>query len=234
VRRGDVLMIGGLLAVLATAAATTPRWARLLARGPQPEARPAGPAPARSGAPAEAEKRINVKLYFEHEQQAALVAEDREIAYSGGLAEQIRTVLEELIKGSQAGHLAALPAETRVLGVFVTPRGTAYVDLSREAVSAQLAGSLSERLAVYALVNSITVNFPSVRRVQILLDDHPAETLSGHVDLSRPLSPDMTLVAEKVLPLEAPPEAAPAEGTPAAAPESPAPSPGSGLVDHPG
>jgi hypothetical protein len=43
------------------------------------------------------------------------------------------------------------------------------------------------------------VNFPAIRRVQILVDDHPAETLAGHVDLSRPLTPDMTLLASSTL-----------------------------------
>jgi hypothetical protein len=47
-------------------------------------------------------------------------------------------------------------------------------------------------------------NFPAVRRVRILVDDQPAASLGGHVDLSRPLPADMTLVA---LP---PPEASPA------------------------
>lgn len=225
-RRGDVLTIGGLLAVLAAAALTAPRWARLLssepapAEGPRPRAQPPGV----DGSPGETGRRINVKLYFEHEDQPALAAEDREVPYSGELAQQIRIVLEELIGGSQAGHLAPLPAEARVLGVFVTPRGTAFVDLSKEAVSTELAGSMSERLAVYALVNSITANFPAIRQVQILVDDRPVETLSGHLDLSRPLPPDMTLVAEKAPPLEAPAQE-PTEAAPLPPAESPPPSP---------
>jgi hypothetical protein len=56
-------------------------------------------------------------------------------------------------------------------------------------------GSREELLAVYAVVNSIVVNFPAVRRVQILLDGETASTLAGHVDLSHPLSADMTLLA---------------------------------------
>jgi hypothetical protein len=34
-----------------------------------------------------------------------------------------------------------------------------------------------------------------VSRVQIVLDDKPVTSLGGHIDLSRPLPPDMTLVA---------------------------------------
>jgi hypothetical protein len=48
-------------------------------------------------------------------------------------------------------------------------------------------------------VNSLAANFPAVRRVQILIDDRPAQTLAGHVDLLRPLRPDMTLLAASTM-----------------------------------
>jgi hypothetical protein len=46
-----------------------------------------------------------------------------------------------------------------------------------------------------------------VKRVQVLVDDKPVETLSGHVDLSRPLLPDMTFLVQ-------PKEPPPSEGPP--------------------
>jgi hypothetical protein len=219
-RRGDVLMISGLLATLGVAALTAPRLARLL---PRQAAEPEG-APERRRAPADAAagkdagKKISVKLYFEKEDQPALLPEQREIAYAADLSQQIRTVVEELIKGSAAGHLPPLPPATKVHGVFVSARGTAYVDLSKEASAGGAAGSLGERLSVYALVDSITANFPAIRRVQILVDDRPAETLSGHLDLSRPLPADMTLIAVEAPPLQSAPGEVPAVPPPATPP----------------
>ena len=67
-------------------------------------------------------------------------------------------------------------------------------------------------LAVYSLVNSFVASFPAVRRVQILVDGRPVTTLAGHIDLTRPLSADMTLVVEPTPQLE-----------PAGAAEGPAP-----------
>ena len=61
-----------------------------------------------------------------------------------------------------------------------------------------MAGSHEELISVYSIVNSLTVNFPAVKRVQILVDDRPVATLAGHVDLSRPLPPDMTLLAAEI------------------------------------
>lgn len=201
----NLLTAVALAALLALVSLTSPRWARFL-RQPLPatpvsaeeedaagEADSAGAAGAPEG-PAPG-RRISVQLFFEDPERAGLVMEEREVPFSSDLARQIRLVLEELIHGSRAGRLAPLSPETKVNEVFVTAWGTAYVDLSKEAADSQVGGSKGELLAVYGVVNSITTNFPVVARVQILLDDRPAATLAGHVDLSRPLPPDMTLLA---------------------------------------
>jgi hypothetical protein len=141
-------------------------------------------------------------------------------------------VAEELIRGSQTGLVATLDPKTRVLDVFVAARGVGYVDLSKEAAEGQREGSDAELLAVYSIVNSITVNFPSVPRVQILIDGHPAATLAGHVDISRPLPSDMTFLAASTLTptgssgeaATAPPPGAPSVPPPAVS--SPPPPPG--------
>ena len=57
-------------------------------------------------------------------------------------------------------------------------------------------GSFTELLTVYAIVNAVTANLPTVQRVQILIDGKEADTLAGHVDLRRPLIRDVTLVRE--------------------------------------
>lgn len=228
-------MFLGLGALFALVSLTSPRWAGLIWNtfpqpgGAAPAAAPA-PAPSPGSRPREekAESRISVKLFFVSPDHPVLVAEERSVRFSRDLPQQITHVLEELIEGSRQGLVPPLPARTRVRDVFLTPEGTAYVDLSLkpgEPEPAEVAdaagevptasptatpapgaartaeasdgvqGSMGELLAVYAVVDSVTVNFPSVRRVQILLDDRPAETLAGHVDLTRPLRPDMTYVA---------------------------------------
>ena len=66
----------------------------------------------------------------------------------------------------------------------------------RETLSAKhQGGSLAEMNTVFSIVNSLTLNFPEIKRVQILIEDRAVETLNGHMDLSRPLRPDPTLVA---------------------------------------
>ncbi len=214
-RQANVLTAVGLGGLLATVAFTAPRWAAVL-RSPaasvdaeEPAAGEASPSAPEAATPG-AGRRINVRLYFEAPDRDGLLPEEREVAFSSDLALQLRTVVEELARGSTTGLVATLPAGTRVLEVFVQARGVAFVDLSSEASSGLPGGSKAELLAVYSVVNTIVTNFPAVSRVRILVDDQPVASFGGHVDVSRPLPPDMTLVALPV---------------PAASPAAPSPSP---------
>jgi hypothetical protein len=225
-RAANALVVGALLGLLLSVSLTAPRWARWFRRPlPAETESAAAAAPEAAGAPrpeppplAEAERKIEVKLFFESSDRPGLLPEERTVGFSPDLSRQLRVVVEELIAGPRTSLLSPLPAGTRVLDVFVTARGVAYVDLSREVSEKHTGGSVEERLSVYCVVNTITANFPSITRVQILLEGRPAQTLAGHVDLSRPLPPDMTLLAETA---EASPPAP--EATPPASPAPPPP-----------
>ncbi len=212
-RQANALTVLGLGALLAAVALTAPRWAAVLrapaapAEGEEaPREEPTPPA-AEPSEPGGAGRRISVRLYFEAPDRDGLLPEDREVPFSPDLAQQLRTVVEELARGSTTGLAATLPSGTRVLEVFVQAQGVAWVNLSAEAATGLPGGSRAELLTVYSIVNSIVTNFPAVRRVRILVDDRPVTSLGGHVDLSRPLPADMTQVA---LPPPSPsPEASP-------------------------
>jgi spore germination protein GerM len=218
-RQANALTVVGLAGLLATVALTAPRWAALL-RAPASSPEVEDPAAEETSRPAAAEgpasgagRRISVRLYFEAPDREGLLPEEREVAFSADLPRQLRTVVEELAKGSTTGLVATLPPGTRVLEVFVQARGVAWVDLSSEAASGLPGGSKAELLTVYSVVNTIVTNFPAVSRVRIVVNDQPVTSLGGHVDLGRPLPPDMTLVA---LPTPEPPPAQPS--APPAAP----------------
>lgn len=217
-----VIVLAGLLAAVTL---TAPRWAGVLSapvtpvEGEEPPAQSPLPLP-REPAAADAARRISVRLYFESPDGSGLLPEDREVAFSSDLAEQLRIVVQELARGSTTGLLATLPAGTRVLDVFVHAGGVAYVDLSDEVSSGLPGGSQAELLTVYSLVDTIVTNFPATRRVQILVNDKEVVSLGGHVDLSRPLAPDLTLVA------------VPAPARPSAPDSSPTPVPSPAAASH--
>lgn len=199
-RRANLFTAAGLVALLALVTLTAPRWSRLLMRslpGAEDEGSPGGPAApaaAEEAAPT-VERQINVKLFFQSADRPGLAVEERAVAFSNDLARQLHAVVEELVRGSKAGLGGTLAPDTRVLHVFVSARGVAYVDLSKEAAASHPGGSEAELVTVYSLVNSLAANFPAIKRVQILIEDRPVPTLAGHVDLTRPLAPDMTLLA---------------------------------------
>jgi spore germination protein GerM len=87
-----------------------------------------------------------------------------------------------------------LAASTNVRAVFLTPEGTAYVDLSNDLLRNISPGIETEFLSVYSVVNSITTNIPSVKRVKILIQGQEVDTLEGHADLTDAIVPDPTLI----------------------------------------
>ncbi len=188
----------GLIALLLGLALAAPRVVSLLTHpvpGEEEAAEGTAPKPAAEGDdPGSAQRRIDVKLFFQSAGAPGLVIEDRPVPYAEELSQQLRHVIEALVAGPKGGGVATLPPETRVLDVFVGGQGVAYVDLSGEASAKHAGGSGAELMSVYSVVNSLTSNFPAVKRVQILIDDKPAATLAGHVNLGRPLFPDMTLL----------------------------------------
>jgi len=200
-RRANLITAACLLVLFAGMAFTAPRWAHLLRREvPDPGASAAPAAAAPEEEAARVERRINVKLFFQAGDRMGLAIEERAVTFSTDLAGQVRAVVEELVQGPKGGGLQpTLAPQTKVLEVFVSPRGVAYVDLSKEAQVLSEGGSEAELITVYSVVNSLTSNFPAIKRVQILVEDKPATTLAGHVDLTHALPADMTLLAASPL-----------------------------------
>ncbi len=101
--------------------------------------------------------------------------------------QRIQIVMRELLAGpATSAHLApVVPYEASLKAVFVDQDGNAFVDLT--APPEPLAGSSTELLLAYGVVNSIILNCPEVSAVQILFGGHEITTLTGHLDLSKPL-----------------------------------------------
>jgi spore germination protein GerM len=142
-------------------------------------------------------RRINVKLLFNDGEPTQLVAEERSITYEENLHSQVKQVLNELIKGPEGNLVPTIPKGTRLLDLFISKDGIAYADFSSELVTNHQGGSAGEIDTVYSIVNTLTLNFPQIKRVQILVQDQAVETLTGHVDLSHPLRQDLSLLQQE-------------------------------------
>jgi spore germination protein GerM len=150
-------------------------------------------APAPVAAPASGRK-IKARLFYVAEDGTKLTSVERDVAYGEGPVEQAREIISAQIAPVVEPLVSAVPPGTTLRAVFITEGGEAYVDLSRDVVSAHPGGTLGELLTVYTLVNALTENLPVVTAVQVLVDGKEVETLSGHIDLRRPLAKNLTWV----------------------------------------
>jgi len=139
-------------------------------------------------------RRIRATLFFVAEDGLSLAAVDADVPYGATTVEQARHLVAAQLQPAPAPYAQPLADGTTVRHIFLTEEGDAFVDLSREAVANHRGGSLDELFAVYALVNTLTVNLPAVRHVQLLVEGQEVDTLAGHVDLRHPLSRNLEWV----------------------------------------
>ena len=135
-----------------------------------------------------------VTLFFLREEDSKLIPEERDIVSDPSTVREAEEVIAELIKGSQTGLVSSLPAETKLVQLFITKEGVAYVDFSKDLVDKHPSGSTAEISTVYSIVNSLAYNFKPIKKVFILIEGEERETLGGHISLDHPFLPDYSLI----------------------------------------
>lgn len=175
------VIAAGLVAGLAIVFFVLPSWLTT----PDTSSQPATSAATPAGADV---RRLVATLYYVSEDGSSLVGVTQEVPFGGSPAEQARNILAAQLAPAPSGSVSAIPAGVTLRGLFLTPRGAAYADLSREIISGHPGGSLNETLTVYTLVNALTQNVREITGVQILVDGRQVDTLAGHLDLRQPLA----------------------------------------------
>ncbi len=137
----------------------------------------------------------DISLYFSDETGQHLVFETRAVSKVEGIA---RATMQELIAGPsvESGLLPTIPVGTQLRDINVRPDGLCIVDLSGELVSNHPGGSMNEEMTVYSIVNTLT-QFPTVTKVQILVDGKTVETIAGHMDVSTTMARNERLILNK-------------------------------------
>ena len=137
----------------------------------------------------------SVTLFFETPDML-LGPEQRNLALPENPAGALSVVMRELVKGSANASVPRIfPADSVVRASFLLPDGTAFVDLGGPTLTQGWGtGSHEELMAVYSIVSTVTTNFPQAKRVRILVNGDPAETLAGHISLRQSLTPMPSLV----------------------------------------
>lgn len=150
---------------------------------PSPPA-PVTPEPGVTAPPAV--ETVKITLYFPDHHGLLLFPEERDIPKPAGGPAFLKVLFDELQKGpAREGLIAAIPEKMHLRNAFLLPEGEAVVDFALD--SGLTFGSDEELAIVASLVDTILQNVAETSRVRILINGEPAETLGGHVDLTRPL-----------------------------------------------
>jgi len=190
-RAAAILLVVLAVAVAALLVLSRGSLSSLRRRVPRPFLRvtpAAAPAvsPAPGATPVPPAETVRVTLYFPDQNGMLLHPEERDIPKPAAGSLFLRALFGELQKGpTLPGLIGVIPPKMQLRNAFLLREGEVVLDL---AVDAGLTfGSDEELSIVAALVDTTLQNVAETSRVRILVNGEPAETLGGHVDLTRPL-----------------------------------------------
>jgi hypothetical protein len=175
---------GGLLFLARRPASEPAARRRLPFLRESPAAGTAAPIPDR-GAPGV--ESVRVTLFFADSTQGRLHPEERDIPRPASPGAFLRSLFDELARGpASPGLVRVVPPRIQLRNGFLMPGGLVVLDL---AVDSGLSFGSAEELSIVAsLVDTVLQNVANTQHVRILVNGEPAESLGGHVDLTRPLS----------------------------------------------
>jgi spore germination protein GerM len=140
------------------------------------------------------EEKKGVFLYFSEREGEYLIGEKREILKRSEVKEEAKETIVELIKGPKGKLIPTLPPQTKLLSLQFDEEGVAKVNFNKALSKDHPGGSSGEMMTVYSIVNSLTLNFPQIKRVQILIEGKAIETIAGHLSLKQPVSSNRELI----------------------------------------
>ena len=139
---------------------------------------------------------VEYRLYFPRTDLPALGVEVRRIESGAALSERVRGVLDVLVLGPKGDFSPAFPPGRSLRQVFIDRSGTAVVDVALDPQNKGPLGATEEQLRLWAVVNTLCDNFNEIKAVKILVGGDEVPDFGGHLDISRPLLPNMELVQE--------------------------------------
>lgn len=141
------------------------------------------------------EVEIKENLYFGDLHSDFLVSERRTIKGSYFTTSQkISSTIKELIKGSQTGLIRTIPQNTVLKNVRIDGEGIVWLNFSGHLTQEHPGGSSAEIMTVYSIVDTVLLNYPTLKKVGILVDGVKIQTIAGHIDCSIPLVADKSYI----------------------------------------
>lgn len=145
--------------------------------------------------PSMKDKNFSINLYFSDPDSDFLIPEPRRVVFKeSDVRDQMRVILEELIQGPKSNLLQTIPSGVVIRDIELKGNGLGIINFSEELARNHPGGSLAEIQTIYSIVNSLLLNIPALKEVQILVEGEAPETLKGHIDLRSPFEPNLSIV----------------------------------------
>ena len=129
-------------------------------------------------------KRENVRLTIAYDDDGVFRSRQVSAVLPTEPTARARELLETLINqyvSRPSPHPLAQGAA--INSVFLVNEKLAVVDLNQAFVDEHRSGIMVEDFTVMSLIDTLAVNFPTLRHVKLLVDGKERETLAGHADI---------------------------------------------------
>lgn len=142
------------------------------------------------------EQEVELTLYFSDDQAMYLVpTKEKAMVADTSTATLAKVIVEKLIAGPDKDSLQpTIPAEADLLSVKVDNK-IAVLNFNQAFVDKHPGGSTGESMTIYSLTNSLT-ELEGIDKVAFQVEGQNIETLKGHLDLTRPVERNVSLIKQ--------------------------------------
>ncbi len=135
--------------------------------------------------------KLTIKVYYPDEQGLKLRAVQKTVKLNS--EDKYTAALKALLEGTkEKGLTTIIPKQAKIKSVKVQG-DTAFVDFDQNLTKKFIGGSTGEEMLVGSIVNTLT-EFSEIKKVQLLVEGKKIESISGHLDLTKPVERMESLV----------------------------------------
>lgn len=136
-----------------------------------------------------------INLFIPDNNQRGLIKLPVEIESEDSIDNRILMTLKTLLSEPVKGAVILSPGI--VINDIFIHQDMAVISLEGSFRRKYQGGIWTELLTVYSIVNSVVENFTEINRVKIVIDDSETDFFVSHVNISRPLTPDVSVMIDE-------------------------------------
>ncbi|MCI8835793.1 MAG: GerMN domain-containing protein [Ruminococcus sp.] len=145
-----------------------------------------------TGASPSSYEKTTLTLYFANEDGSKLVSQQMDVKYNSNISKE-KLIMEKLMSGPKSGAFPTVNPDAALLGATMKD-GICYVNFDAEFLNSVY--DIRPEIAIYSIVNSL-VEGTSAGKVQITVNGEKSVMYQETVDLSQPLSRDLSWEEEE-------------------------------------